>query len=1142
MTSVIETANAQQRAASAPRVSAFVAASAGSGKTKLLTDRLLRLMLSGTAPDKILCLTYTKAAAAEMVLRLNRRLGNWVMLPEDRLVLELRALDVPVNAKSLALARKLFADVLDLPGGMRIGTIHAFCQSLLRRFPLEAGLSPHFEVADDEAQFSRLREARETVLANPSQRAAIFALAAETDEQCFADLTADLAGYSGNVAATPENIRAALGAGDESYKALLDAAVTWPREQHVAAVLRRIAEAGNISGQNWANEALDWLAKHPKDRTAAWEDWLCAHFTKNGLGPARTLKGFYGKQLAGEEDAIKFEISKECERIEKLHEQMKAAKLAALNLHLAALTAPILQSEYEDKKLTAQLSYSDLVNLTGKLLIDPGAAWVLYKMDGGIDHLLLDEVQDTAPAQWEIANAIADEFFSGANAREVPRSIFAVGDAKQSIFSFQGADLASFEHYRGKLREKTRGAGEAWLDGELSVSFRSTAPVLALVDAVFAQGLAREGVCAPGEALAHGVSRAGQAGAVTLWPLTRQTEPDALPAWAVPEKYEHAASAKAILARQIALDIRARLDAGEMLQSRGRAATAGDFLILVRRRDALVNALTSACKALKIPVAGLDRMVLTEQQAVSDLLALCDALLLPEDELAFAQYLASPLGGLEDESMMALALDRGGKSLVAALYARAQEREDWRQAREFFEALRARVDFLTPFALLSEALHVLGGRAKMLARLGAEASEPIEELLAEALNFAQGEPGALQVFVHQLRQSGASIKREAETGGDVLRIMTVHGAKGLQAPIVILPDTTALPEPRQSLFWLPMPEQPGVAVPIFCPRSALRPAAVAAAAARDAAAQREEYNRLLYVALTRAEDELIICGAEGKREIPEASWYTLIKSGFERLGHERDEAGVLRYRSVQTAAPDRLSQREAAILPTLPLWAGSAPGWAAVPPEMETTRPERIAPSRSVEDETKRAIAASPLGNELAELRGARAAAMAKGRAIHALLQHLPEVPAVERKAAAMRYLASITELAGQEADVCASVLAILDDSALAVLFGPGSHAEIPLAGVVGDVEIGGLVDRLAVTATEVFIADYKTDRQPPAAPGAIPADYLRQLAAYKAILAQIYPEREIHCLLVWTASATVMPVPPGLIAPQITAMLRSVF
>ncbi|MCB5944475.1 double-strand break repair helicase AddA [Acidocella sp. KAb 2-4] len=1125
--SAIVIANAQQLQASDPAVSAFVAASAGSGKTKLLTDRLLRLMLAGTAPEKILCLTYTKAAAAEMRIRLNKRLGEWVVKEDAALRADLAALNVPASAATLALARQLFAQVLDLPGGMRIETIHAFCQSLLRRFPLEAGLSPHFEVADDEQATRRLREAREAALADPGAREAVRALAAQTNEQDFAELTqqfvleAPVALLNGGIGLDQlaAQQRGALGAGELSEAELLAAAVNIPREAELREILQAIAERGNATGVKNAYPLLDWLALPPEARAAHWDDWAHGFLTE---GKPRTFKGYCGAKLKTEEDDYKAALLREASRILAALEALKAARLAALNAHLARLLLPIAASERGEKLLASQLSYGDLISHTEKLLIDPGAAWVLYKLDGGLEHLLLDEVQDTAPEQWEIATALAGEFFAGEGAREASRSIFAVGDAKQSIFSFQGADLRSFGKYRERFKAKAVGAGRRWLDGELSVSFRSTAPVLALTDAVFAAGPARAGVVAPGETLKHEVSRAGQAGRVLLWPLAQAREAGELPAWGLAEDYASADSARAVLARDIAAWVAERLR--QPLPSRHRRARPGDFLILVRRRDALVGAVTAALKARGIPVAGLDRMVLTAQQPVSDLLALCDALLLPDDDLAFGQFLASPLGGLSDAALMELALGRGAKKLVEALYSRAGEREDWAAAKSFFEALRAKADFLPPYALLAEALGPLGGRAKLLRRLGAEAAEPIDEFLAEALAFAGREPGSLQMFTAALRQTSATIKRETEAGGDEVRIMTVHGAKGLQAPIVILPDTAAMPDHDRTLFWLDVPQE-NAQVPVFCPRSDARSEAVARAAEANKEAARQEYNRLLYVALTRAEDELLVCGAEGKKGLPEHCWYEAVREGFARLP-ARDENGVQVYDCEQSAPPDRAELHVAAQPAALPGWLSGAPGWQAAPPPKEAAKPERIVPSRGVDEAAKRAIAASPLGTGLAAARAARMVAMERGTAIHALLQHLPDLPAAQRPETAAAYLAAQPGLADESEKISAAVLAILSNPTLAPLFGPESRAEVPLAGVVNGREIGGMVDRLALTPGEIWLADYKTDRAPPASPAGIPPQYLTQLAAYRAILRDIHPGRAVRAVLIWTQSATAMDVP----------------
>jgi ATP-dependent helicase/nuclease subunit A len=1136
MTTAIETANREQLAASDPKKSAFVAASAGSGKTKLLTDRLLRLMLAGTPPEKILCLTYTKAAAAEMAIRLNRRLGEWVAMADAKLNDDLLALGVPIAARDTA--RKLFADVLDLPGGMRIFTIHAFCQSVLRRFPLEADLSPHFTLEDEAQAAVRLRESREAILAAPTHRAAILVLAAESNETDFATLITRLAAgepaaeilFAQNTQAALEAMQiAALNAGDDDHEFLLRRAVTWEREHHIALALHRVRDAGNPSGRLWALKALEWLAHDAENRFSKWVHWVDAHFTDKGK-KRRATKGFYGKALAAEQAALQQEIDAEHSRIERVEEARRAARLAALNKALVAMARPILARDAAEKTSHATVSYADLIARTVALLQNPDdVAWILYKLDGGIDHLLLDEVQDTAPAQWAITNAIAAEFFAGRGARDTARTIFAVGDPKQSIFSFQGADLDSFDANRETFRACVQAAGQSWLDGSLSVSFRSTEPILTLVDAVFRDGFACEGVVPP-QTLHHVVSREGQAGAVTLLPLTPSVAVSPLPAWSVPDAYETAQSAKTALAKSIATHIRGVLDSGKVLPSRKVPATPGDFLVLVRHRDEFVTALTRAAKDLAIPIAGADRMVLTEAQAVADLLALCDALLLPEDDLAFAHFLASPLGGLTEDSLAGLAIARK-TPLYSSLFARRAERPEWQAASDLFQSLAAQADYISVHALLTQILHPLGGRAKLLARLGPDAAEPIDELLAEALAFAARAPASLQAFLVEIRHSGASIKREAEAAGNVVRIMTVHGAKGLQAPIVILPDTTSLPQPRETLFWLDVPQQPSEKIPIYCPRAELRSKTVADAVAAAKAADLQEYNRLLYVALTRAEDELLIAGAEGARKIPENCWYKAIEAGFDRLGVTPDANGARMLTTPQTAAPDREAAKRTTAKATLPGWAGAAPLWQATPPAIETTRPEPLAPSRSADDPAKPAKTASPLAGDAPPLAQARAAALAKGRAVHALLQHLPDLPVASRRAAAQSYLANPALALKNATAIADSVLAILENPTLAPLFAENSRAETPLAGIVADAEIGGLIDRLAVNPDKILIADYKTDRAPPLTPANIPAAYLRQLAAYAAILEKIYPDRPVECLLIWTETATPMLIAPDLIA-----------
>jgi ATP-dependent helicase/nuclease subunit A len=705
--------------------------------------------------------------------------------------------------------------------------------------------------------------------------------------------------------------------------------------------------------------------------------------------------------------------------------------------------------------------------------------------------------------------------------------VFAVGDRKQSIYSFQGADPDAFEHWRGVLSGRTRDAGQTWRDVALDVSFRSAAPVLALVDAVFADPRAAAGVADPGT-LTHEADRAGHAGRVELWPLVPVPERAAPEPWQVPDRNLGEISAMQRLAEGLAEWIAGQTGGQVALESAGRPLAPGDVLVLVRRRNAFARALVRALKSRGVPVAGIDRMVLTDQPAVADLLALCDALLLPEDDLALACMLTSPLGGLSDDSLMALAMGRRG-TLWAALRRRGGERPEWARAAAIFARLLARVDYASPHALLVEALGEMGGRARLFARLGPEAAEPVDELLQAALVDARTHPPSLQGFLQRLRGAAAEVKREAEGAGSLVRVMTVHGAKGLQAPLVILPDTTALPHDDGPLSWA-ADNVTGIEIPVWSPHKDLRPAR--ATALRQAAADRraEEYNRLLYVALTRAEDRLVVCGWAGARQTPETSWYERVRDGFSRLECEAVPLGLAQpwpgevtvHSSAQIRAPVSAGSGGAtAAEVALPGWAGAAPHWHPAPPPAEPLLPEPLAPSRPLDAELGPVPpSASPLA-----ARDATGRRFQRGKLVHTLLQHLPSLPPADREAAAARWLARPGHEmdAGAVADLAREVMGVLDHPALAPLYGPHGRAEVPLTGVVGGVVVGGLVDRLAVQDDLVMIADYKTNRSAPARVDDVPVLYLRQLAAYRDVLRAIFPGRRVACALVWTSGPNVM-------------------
>ena len=1145
--------NARQRAqeeqlqASDPAVSAFVSASAGSGKTKLLTDRMLRLMLRGADPSRIQCLTFTKAAAAEMSLRLQRRLGDWVTQDDDALARDLLDLRVDPTEDALRDARRLFAAILDLPGGMRIGTIHAFCQSLLRRFPVEAAISPHFRLVEDTDARATMDQAREAVLAGAPAEA-LRDLAGLVNAEGFAKLTGILESERARLAPAldlPEPrllaaMRRAAGAGAATDEAILAAAAQWDGAPALADALHAMAAQGSPSVRDRATTMLGWLGLDAALRQEHWAEWLKEFVGTNGV--PRKFSAFPNAKLAEKHAHLRPALEAEQARVLAVEDGRRALRVAEASTALLLLAGPVLRAYAGRKQEMGLLDYGDLIGRTSRLLVDPGAAWVMYKLDGGIDHLLLDEVQDTAPEQWQIAHRLTEEFFAGQGARAEQvgetaapsRTFFAVGDPKQSIYSFQGADPEEFGRSHDRMSARVGGSAQEWRDVTLDVSFRSTAPVLALVDAVFADPVASRGVAEDGP-LHHFADRAGFAGQVELWPLTPLPEEEAAEPWTVPDRNMGLVSAPQRLADALARYIDGELRDGVRLQSRDRPLAAGDVLVLVRRRNDFARALVRALKARGVPVAGLDRLVLTEQAAVQDMLAACDAVLLPEDDLAVACVLTSPLGGLTDDSLMRLAMDRRG-TLWDALRDRAGEREVWRQAWTFLSTLQARADHVTPHALLSEALGPLGGRARLLARLGPEAAEPLDELLSAALAYTATHAPALQGFVHWLRRSGAEVKREAEGAGGAVRVMTVHGAKGLQAPLVILPDTTALPPEDDAFHWV-HDGPTGADLPLWSPRRELRCAAVQNAQAAERDRRLREYNRLLYVALTRAEDRLLVCGWHTKKGVPDDSWYRMAERGFRAIGADAGPFDLV----PGAWAGERLAQSSPQVAPVLPgaaagtwpppdlpHWAGRRGDWRPAPPPPEPPMPVPLAPNRP----DGAGLGPVPRAASPLTARDDAGHRFLRGNLVHTLLQYLPDLPPEARLPAALAHLArpGIGLPAPEVDDLAAQAMGVLQHPDLAPLFGPEGRAEQPLAGLVGNTVVTGIVDRLAVLPDAVWLADYKTHRDTPPDLDATPVRYLRQLAAYRAVLRGVFPGRPVRCALVWTQGATVVMLPGALL------------
>ncbi|MCS6779707.1 MAG: UvrD-helicase domain-containing protein, partial [Geminicoccaceae bacterium] len=855
-------------------------------------------------------------------------------------------------------------------------------------------------------------------------------------------------------------------------------------------------------------------------------------------------KEVMSKKLAERHPDLLRALVREQARLLEVRDQERRQLLFAKTEAMLRVASAVLDRYEELKAHRAALDFDDLIEHTRRLLAESGQrAWVLYRLDARIDHVLVDEAQDTSPAQWEIVERLTEEFFAGAGAREERRTLFVVGDEKQSIYRFQGADLANFRAVRERIRRRAETAGRPIATALIDRSFRSVPAVLALVDAVFADPKRREGVAA--EPLHHESDRAGEAGVVELWPLA-SAPPDERPdePWALPDAPRRVAEPEQLVAEAIAREVARWIREGALLPASGRPIRPGHVLVLVSRRGTVQERIVRALRRAGVPVAGADRLALARHLAVQDLLALGEVVLLPENDMALACLLKSPLLGLSEDELFALAHDRGPVSLVERLRARAQaDGEDgpFRRAYARLEGWIRRADFMPPFELYAWVLGADGGRRRMLERLGPDALDPIEAFLGQALAYEQGHPASLRGFLSWFALGAGELKRDAEKAGDFVRVSTVHGAKGLEAPIVILADAGphGLPNRGRILWGRADPEGGGQDLPFWRPAQTDAEPFIKRLMKEDERLEAEENRRLLYVALTRAAERLIVTGwhnrttaktaAEGKSsDVLEASWYAAVRAGLDRLpGVERIEAHglgpafagpILRYASGEPE-PARSEPSTSAVLAPLP-------GWLQQPAPAEPRPPRPLAPSRVLPEPEP--PAGSLAGDDAARRRRF-------GTLVHRLLELLPALSADLRAAALDRFLARFApDLEPEDASrLRTTVTNLLERPELAGLFGPEARAEQAIVGLVEGIAVSGRIDRLVVREDEVLAVDFKTGRPP----AATPVSYLRQMALYRALLQHRFPGRRVRVGLLWTESATLLWLPEADLDRQLATL-----
>jgi ATP-dependent helicase/nuclease subunit A len=1103
-----------QVSAANPDVAAFVSASAGSGKTYVLAQRVINLLLRGVDPAKILCITFTKAAAANMANEVFKRLADWTTLDDDALDAKIRrSTGEKSDAGKRARARRLFASALETPGGLKAQTIHAFCTRLLHQFPFEANVAARFTVLDEATTTQLLDRLTTDVLleasANPASafgKALATAIVIAAD-QTLKDVVSDAIAKrdiinawiarAGSVDAAIAELSAIFDVDANDTKESLEQeffshslipASEWP-------ALVEVFESGSKADTTHIDALMVARCASGRDRIDSYLKIFCT-------AELEPRKNIVTKKIVEGHPKWFDRLKAEQDRVCALLARERALAARDRTSALITIAAEVIARYSLEKERRALLDYDDLIDKTLALFERSSAAWVLYKLDLGIDHVLIDEAQDTSPKQWSIVRTIVSDFTPGGARPNVRRTVFAVGDEKQSIFSFQGAAPRAFDEMRREFGKQFDTPERGWRYLRFHHSFRSGKNVLGSVDQVFRAREVFASVTSdasgvpPHEALPNVAP-----GLVELWPLIAPGDKKEMEGWDAPFDTESEESPRVKLALRIAANVKIWM---------ARGLKAGDVLVLVRQRGPLFEAIIRALKNAGVPVAGADRLVLTEHIAVMDLMALADVLLLPDDDLALASVLKSPLFGLSEEQLFDLAWNRNG-SLQASLRGNPNFAAINSALDDFAKAARD----LTPFGFFAHVLGTARGRAKILARLGPEANDALDEFLNLALDYETRETPSLQGFLSWLRAARSEVRRDMELARDEVRVMTVHGAKGLEANTVILADTTTPPcGPRD-------PRLLSLANGALVWATARNADVGAMTDARVQAQQeaRDEYRRLLYVAMTRAADRLIICGTQGARKIPDGCWYQLIDAALRAdcVSEPADDSDgeVLRFgKEEQLPAEVQKNNEPVAIKPM------SLPAWLSSNSTSDISTPRTITPSSVADGDAARPFDVS--GNAMALLRGTL---------VHRLMQSLPDIPTDRRLKAAQNYLARAgAELATEERDqIAGQAMLILEDPRFYELFGPQSRAEVPIVGFVKigvqTVRVSGQIDRLAVTQSSVLISDFKTNRPAPRRIEDVPASYRRQLALYRAVLAKLYPEKSMRAALIWTEVPEIMQI-----------------
>ncbi|MDR2794653.1 MAG: UvrD-helicase domain-containing protein [Holosporaceae bacterium] len=1048
--------------------SLWISASAGTGKTKSLIDRLLALLLNGVAPHKILCLTYTRAAAAEMLGRLGKYLYDLHHMPDNRLKNELE--NMGFSEIFFPIAKSLHEKSLNSSEWVQIKTIHSFCLDIIEKFPIETGLLPGVKLCDDHQRQQMLSEVRATVLRDKKNHPLLELLSDYTNnvfgviEQNIASITKQnwKMGnfpklYADFFEVPPEDLTL-------NFRELDISLLNKIFSDQYAKIFGELAEILS-TGKSTDIAKAENFKKSAKNSTT---DFLDAIFTQE----LTVRDKLCTQDIAKRHPDFPHRLQKIVQQAQEFLEEKKKRVSAKVNAIFFSIAEQVIDGFKSRKQQNHYIDFDDVIAITANLLHN--MEWVLYKTDGGVDHVLIDEAQDTSPAQWEIIKIITDEFFRNYGSS---KTVFVVGDEKQSIYSFQGADFKLFQQMHEYFKKRSESNGQKFFDVVLKKSYRSTGNILSFVDDVF---------CAHFPNVEHESARSADDGLVEVIDLFENDQLEEEKTWKIIKSSDQPMTADKKLSMHVARLINDAIAKGVWVPSRGRSAKAADFLILFRRRDRkIMKSLSDALKEFNIPVTGIDKVLLKEELIVEDLVTLAEFAIFPWDDLACARVMKSPIVGMTEEDLQEACIRRGNAHLWDYLLKNDIFCDKYllpQLQKHLDNAFRLSVgDFF--MTALTDTL-----RERFIARLGSKCLEVLYEFLNVVAEYESKNTASLQSFLEWFMCFEKEIKRESFGNENAVKLMTAHSSKGLQAPFVLLADchfsktkSDGILKTNDGLLLWDFPKDMDGKI--------LRAKRVEQLRQEQSLLDVDESKRLLYVALTRAEDFLYILGQKdaGNKKLSDACWYSIVTASVDKkfTSRARHDHG-LRVFGEYVFAPTAYAD------PAPPSNVISIPFWF-----FEKLKEPSVIPTK-IEEKSIEII---------------------YGDCVHLLLSEAHKYSPVVFETFS-DHLLSKFELANDlKNNAKAEVQRLLAMSEYDFIFNKSSLTEVPFFHDGQE----GRIDKIAFPEpNEIWIIDFKTG----SLKKEIPTNYRKQLLFYKNAVGTMYPNKNIKTAILWTSTAKLAIVP----------------